>query len=365
MNHHKLAISTVSLGWHASHTLGRKLAAAAEAGFQGVEIYITDLDSYAAGAGIARVQAAEEIRRLCAQHHLGIVCLGSFNNFEGDPRRSLEERLHSAREWIAMARALGTDVIQVPSNEDPDAVGDMDTIVAELQALADLGLHESSSPSLPAVRFAYEALGWGTHVADWEESLRVVDLVARPNFGLCLDSYHVLGRLWADPRSPSGRRPGGDAALRRSLGTFRERFANPVPPSSSSQTQTQTQTHPLIYIQLSDAERLRPPILPGHEAYSPHKDGVHSWCRYGRLFPLERDRGAYLPVEDVARAWLLQLNNNDNKDGGGGGIVGCWVSMEIFHRDMERQENGPEHWAQRGRRSWDELVKRLGLDWTD
>ncbi|OQV00584.1 hypothetical protein CLAIMM_06063 [Cladophialophora immunda] len=349
----KLAISTISLGWHASHTLERKLAAAAAAGFQGVEIYITDLDSYATTRAIPRVTAATEIQRLCAQHQLEVVCLGSFDNFEGNPRRSLEERLHRAEEWIAMARALGTDVIQVPSNDDRDAVGDMATVVAELQALADLGLRgRESEPAFRPVRFAYEALGWATHVADWEESLRVVDRVARPNFGLCLDTYHVLARLWADPRASSGRRPGGDAALRRSLETFRERFAKPPNNDSSTTTTTTTttKTQPIIYIQLSDAERLVPPILPGHEAYSADKDGVHSWCRYGRLFPLERDRGAYLPIEDIARAWLKDSS---------GAWTGGWVSMEIFHREMVREESGPEHWAQRGRRSWEELAKRL------
>ncbi|EXJ70131.1 uncharacterized protein A1O5_07204 [Cladophialophora psammophila CBS 110553] len=340
---HRLAISTISLGWHASHTLERKLAAAAAAGFQGVEMFITDLDGYATTHGITRVQAAEDIKRLCAQRNLEIVCLGSFDNFEGHPTRSLEERLQIAREWIAMADGLGTDVIQVPSNDDKDAVGDIDTVVADLQALADLGLRQESTAiaGLP-VKFAYEALGWATHVADWEESLRVVERVARPNFGLCLDTYHVLARLWADPRSPTGRRPGGDAALRMSLETFRARFTDPATTvSSTAQT-------PIVYVQLSDAERLAPPILPGHAAYSEHQDGVHSWCRYGRLFPLERARGAYLPVLDVARTWLKDSGWTDG-----------WVSMEVFHRDMEREGSGPEHWAERGRRSWEELVKRL------
>ncbi|OAP54201.1 hypothetical protein AYL99_11736 [Fonsecaea erecta] len=40
-------------------------------------------------------------------------------------------------------------------------------------------------------------------------------------------------------------------------------------------TQTQTQAHPLIYIQVSDAERFLSPILPGHEAYSAHMAGTY------------------------------------------------------------------------------------------
>lgn len=327
---HRLAISSISLGWHTTHTLPRKLAAASAAGFTGVEIFITDLDKFTASEGISRLEAASRIQTLCRQHSLHIVCLGSFDNFEGgDAHAGLSERLALATEWIGLAHALGTTVIQIPSNDDASAREA--TIVSDLQALADLGLAAS-----PSVTFAYEALGWGVHVADWEESLRVVQAVARPNFGLCLDTYHVLGRLWADPRAESGRRPGGDAALRASI----ERFLDVVKDEKVREK--------IVYVQLSDAEKMDPPILPGrHEAYDPVKDGVHSWCTYGRLFPLEEEKGAYLPMDGIARAWLRQS-----------GWEG-WVSMEIFHRDMKREEGGPEEWADRGKRSWDKLVSRI------
>ena len=328
---HKISISTISLGWHDSHTLPRKLAAASAAGFQGVEVFITDLVGHARTQNISQLEAANEVKILCAQNHLEIVCLGSFDNFEGDARRPLRTRLTIAETWIAQAHELGTNVIQIPSNDDKDAVGDMAVIISELQELAELGLQAK-----PPIKFAYEALGWGTHVADWEESLRVVEVVDRPNFGLCLDTYHVLARLWADPRAYSGRRPGGDAALQASLNRFLTRFKH-----------DEKFRHKIIYIQLSDAERVDPPILPGHAAYNENKDGVHSWCTYGRLFPLETEKGAYLPMEGISRTWL--------KESGWKG----WVSMEIFHRDMKREESGPEEWATRGRESWDRLLAAI------
>lgn len=324
---HKLAISTISLGWHSTHHLERKLAAAANAGFQGVEVFITDLDKYAAAHGLSRVNSAARIKDHCLQHGLDIVCLGSFDNFEGDPVHSLSDRLELAEEWIAMAHELGTTVIQIPSNDAKDAIGELSTITTEFQALSDLGLQAT-----PPIFFAYEALGWGTHVADWEESLRIVELVDRPNFGLCLDTYHVLARLWADPRAHSGRRPGGDAALRASLERFALRCTDPKVREK------------IIYIQLSDAERMIPPILPDHEAYSKEKDGAYSWCTYGRLFPFEVENGAYLPMEDILKTWL------DSSDRRG------WVSMEIFHRDMKEEKHGPESWATRGKRSWEKVL---------
>lgn len=47
-------------------------------------------------------------------------------------------------------------------------------------------------------------------MADWEEFSRIVELVNRANFGVCLDTYHILARLWVDPTDPKmGVRPGG------------------------------------------------------------------------------------------------------------------------------------------------------------
>lgn len=325
MESNRIAISTISLGWDSSHTLERKIAAAKAAGFQGVEMFITDLDAYANAHGESRIEAARGIKQMCEAQGIHILCLGSFDNFEGEPT-PLADRLRTAKEWLDMAKALGTNIIQIPSNDSKNAVGDEATIVDELRDLADLGLQEQ-----PPVSFAYEALAWGTHVADWEESLRIVQLVDRSNFGLCLDTYHVLARLWADPRSPSGLRAGGDAALWASV----QRFHNECPKEK------------IIYIQLSDAEKLSPPILPGHPAYNEQKDGPHSWCTYGRLFPMESEKGAYLPIEDISRAWLV--------DSGWTG----WVSMEIFHRTMELESADPEHWARRGRDSWKKLKEVL------
>lgn len=325
MERHKRAISSVSLGWHASHTLERKISAVQAAGYQGIELFITDLDAYVKAHRVSRIESARRIKQMCADRHIEILCLGSFDNFEGQPS-PLQERLKTAAEWLEIANTLGTIVIQIPSNDNKEAVGDVNVIVGELRALADLGAQQS-----PPITFAYEALAWGTHVADWEESLRIVELVDRANFGLCLDTYHVVSRLWADPRSKSGIRAGGDAALRASI----DRFNDHCPPDK------------IVYIQLSDAEKLSPPLLPGHPAYDEDKDGPHAWCSYGRLFPLEVEEKAYFPMQDICRAWLVQS-----------GWSG-WVSMEIFHRKMKDEAAGPELWAERGRKSWEALTKIL------
>lgn len=323
MDNHRLSISTISMGWHPSHILEDKLTAASKHGFAGVEIFWTDLKAFAERHTISPAKAAPLVRELCRDKGLAIICLGSFDNFEGS-QSPLRERLALAKEWIDIARGLGTDMIQIPSNDEKVCSGEEDTIVDELRQLADTG-----SAVSPPIRFAYEALGWGTHVADWEESLRIVELVDRGNFGLCLDTYHILARLWADPTSENGMRPGGAAALNASM----RRILKDCP------------THRIFYIQLSDAERCKPPLVAGHKAYSPEKAPSHSWCSWGRLFPGEVSEGAYLPMTDICHALLGRHQG--------------WISMEVFHRKMEDEAANPEHWAERGRASWECLCSSL------
>ena len=70
-----------------------------------------------------------------------VVCLCPFTLFEGDSG-TLEVRLKRASEFIKKAQALGTDIVQIPSNWDAEARGHFTTIVSEFAVLADLGAQE-------------------------------------------------------------------------------------------------------------------------------------------------------------------------------------------------------------------------------
>ena len=45
----------------------------------------------------------------------------------------------------------------------------------------------------------------------------IVKAVSMPNFGLCLDTFHIAGRVWADPAAISGKNVDGPEALANSL----------------------------------------------------------------------------------------------------------------------------------------------------
>lgn len=334
---HKVGIATVSLGWHSSHTIERKLDSIARQGFTGVEIYHPDLVTFAEQHALTLLQAASKIGDLCRSQDIKVIALQPLFDFAG-VLTPLEARLDAARQFIGLARALGAEMIQVPSTFEPRSTGDERVIVEELRALADEG--KASSPESPTMLFAYEALAWGIHHASLDDAVRIVKLVDRANFGLCLDTYHVLARVWADPHSPSsgtGLKPGGPAALEATL----QRFMAQCPAEK------------IFYVQLSDAEKLQQPLYPGHPGYKlewAHWDVTMHWCVWGRLFPYEIEHGAYFPMDGILRCWLKEKQWKG------------WVSMEIFHRDMANEALGPEILVERGYRSWCNIKARLHLD---
>ncbi|ROT41966.1 3-dehydroshikimate dehydratase [Sodiomyces alkalinus F11] len=343
----RLAISTVSLGrcW-AGHTLEHKLDMAAKYNYGGIELWHEDLMDMAdrfpeGGASVVANQlaAARYVRQLCADRRLTILNLQPFQHYEG-----LVDRAHHARRvdefrlWLRLCHALGTSLIAVASNVLPaDQVSpDLDLHVADLREIADLAAAAAASPP---VRLTFESLAWGTRVDTWEESWDVVCRVDRPNFGLCLDTFNMAGRIYADPAAETGLAGSGsisnaEEAVRASMG----RLVASVDPAR------------VFYVQVVDAERLREPLRPGHAFWNGEQPPRMMWSRNCRLFYGETSRGAYLPVREMAAAIFQGL-----------GFEG-WVSLELFHRRIVDEDPAvPEELAQRGALSWVKLVRDMRL----
>jgi 4-hydroxyphenylpyruvate dioxygenase len=337
----------MSLGraWH--HSLEHKFKQASTAGFRGVEIFYEDLEYFArALPGFENtrdgkeplspnqlVAAATEIRKLCADLNLEIVGLQPFLFYEGLlDRAEHAKRIEKLNVWFEIVDALDVDIIQIPSNFLPASqlTGDIDAVVADMVEVADLGAKRARP-----IRFAYENLCWGTHVDTWEQAWEVVRRVDRPNFGVCLDTFNIAGRVWADPARADGKVENADEALQASL----ERMVEVVDVAK------------VFYIQLVDAERLESPLVEGHEWYAEDQPARMSWSRNARCFMYESERGGYLPIEKVARAIVDGL-----------GYKG-WVSMELFSRTMsDPRPEVPEEHASRGIRSWGKIVNALALN---
>jgi 4-hydroxyphenylpyruvate dioxygenase len=261
--------------------------------------------------------------------------IGPFNNCEGllDPIAKAE-KLEELNLWFKIARILGTDVIQIPCTYMTEGVTeDVEVVSRDLREIADIGASQN-----PPFRFAYENLCWGTFNDTWEKAWGVVKAVDRDNFGMCLDTFNIAGREYADPSRPDGKVENADVVFAESM----RRMVREI------------DVKKVFYVQVVDAERLSRPLDRNHEFYVEGQKPRMSWSRNCRLFLCEEERGGYLPVLDVLKAIC------DEKEGLG---YKGWISMELFNRSLlvEGSEVPTEH-AERAMRSWGKIVKAMGWE---
>src|SRR3954454_3823919 len=169
------SIATVCL----SGTLEDKLAAAARAGFDGIELFEADL--------LGSPLAPAGVRAGAGARGLSIELYQPFRDFEGVAPEQLERNLRRAEHKLDVMDALGADTMLVCSNFAPDAIDDDALAAAQLHALAERA-------AARGMRIAYEALAWGTNVSEYDHAWRIVDAADHPALGTCLDSFHVLSR---------------------------------------------------------------------------------------------------------------------------------------------------------------------------
>jgi 4-hydroxyphenylpyruvate dioxygenase len=214
---HATSIASVSLGG----SLIEKLEAATAAGFTGIELFEPDLLSF---KGHYR-----ELRRLVADLGVRIEILQPFRDFEGMPPEQRAKAFDRAERKFDIMTEIGTDLMLVCSNVNPDARGEPGRLAEDLAELA-------SRAGRRGLRIGYEALCWGRHVRRWQDAWKIVQAANHPALGLIVDSFHTLAL-------------DGDCAGLRSLDPDR-----------------------LFFVQIADA----------HAAQG---DDLREWSRHTRAFP--------------------------------------------------------------------------------
>jgi 4-hydroxyphenylpyruvate dioxygenase len=169
------SIATVCL----SGGLTEKLAAAARAGFDGVEIFENDL--------LASPLSPEEIRDRAAGLGLAIELYQPMRDIEAVPAELFARNLRRAERKFATMRRLGATMLLVCSSTSREAEDDDGLAAEQLRGLAERA-HEHG------IKIAYEALAWGRHVNTYEHAWRIVERADHPALGVCLDSFHILSR---------------------------------------------------------------------------------------------------------------------------------------------------------------------------
>lgn len=213
-----LGIATLSLGsCDAGHSLFDKFQAAAETGFNSVELFDNDWysfrDNFAKERGyplpaeegdLASREAAREVGKMAKRFNIRISCFQPLRTFEGFVEE--EDRRDARRHAKGILDVMGlfdTDLLLVCSTTipSPRTTGDLETAASDLSWLAELAATYS-----PPIRVMYEGLSFGAHRRRWQDVWEVIEKVNRPNFGLCLDSFNTLALEWADPYQSSGRK---------------------------------------------------------------------------------------------------------------------------------------------------------------
>ena len=172
----KLSAATVSLG---NGTLEEKLAAAAAAGLDGVELCEPDLQA----SRLSPAQAGQAAADLGLRFYL----YQPFRDFEAVPGSQLQANLDRAERAFDTMAALQADTLLVCSNASPQAIDDDGLAASQLALLADRAWARG-------LRVAWEAMSWATRVSDYRHGWQIVRAAAHPALGVCLDSFHILAQ---------------------------------------------------------------------------------------------------------------------------------------------------------------------------
>ncbi|KDQ49530.1 hypothetical protein JAAARDRAFT_63705 [Jaapia argillacea MUCL 33604] len=351
------SIFSLSLGRHLS--LPEKLECAAEAGFKGFELYFDDFFNFAASytpsahsafppsSSIQRAEqellAAAYIRDLCASLGLEIICFQPLRDFEGWRYRSAESlRKRREAQWVlSIARELGTDLLCLASNVQPrfsPSMAGPSRAEWERQAVEDLrwiadeaSREEYRLDDGRGMRVAFESLAWGAYSYTTAQAWSLVSRADRPNLGLILDSFNALAREWADPTSrySGGRLPNGPRSLQRLTDLISSLPAEKI-----------------FLLQLADANLPLPHLQKEFEDVNLTPSLLLRWSRTSRLFPLESERGAYLPVVEFTKAVHKT------------GFRGMW-SVEVFNEILDDESAWGRPLATRGFESLRKLEKAV------
>lgn len=106
------AISSLSF----SGPLEHKIAAAAEAGFAGIEIFREDIVGFDG--------APEDVARLAAENGIAVVSLQSLRDFEALPEGERGWAMERAGRFLDLAGRIGAPLLVVCANTRADALAD-------------------------------------------------------------------------------------------------------------------------------------------------------------------------------------------------------------------------------------------------
>jgi 2-keto-myo-inositol isomerase len=173
MNLSNFGMDTITL----AGPLEAKLRASSDAGFSQIMLWAKDLAGHPGGL--------DDAVRLVRGSGVRVTGLQVMRDFEGLSGALHEYKLDIARQMLQMCHAVGAPLLMVCSSTSSHATGDTAVIARHLAKLATLAVPLG-------VRVGYEALSWGRHVNQYQQSWEIVETADHANLGMVIDSFHML-----------------------------------------------------------------------------------------------------------------------------------------------------------------------------
>jgi 4-hydroxyphenylpyruvate dioxygenase len=166
-------IATISV----NGALRTKLRAIADAGFEHVEIFESDL--------LASPEPVHVIGAMMRDLGLTCVAFQPFRDFEGMPATLRKRVFDRAERKFDVLEALGTDLMLVSANVSPDALADRGRMVDDFRELGERA-------AARRLRVAFEPLAWARHIRDPHDAWEIVRQADHAAVGLALDAFNCL-----------------------------------------------------------------------------------------------------------------------------------------------------------------------------
>lgn len=350
----ELGIATLSLGNWREHKLAPRLEAAAQAGYQWIDLFDECWAAYLEEHGLdgerlweatpENLQVARKLGDLVKSLGMRIACTQPLRKIEGI-KDAVERQatLDLVAKRFPFMRAFDTDLVFMCANIRTDAgvSSDLKIVAKDLAELGDMASAFSKADGGRMLKIGYEGLSWATRNT-WSASWEAVRAANRPNVGLIIDAFNVLAVEFADPYHP--------ARHGRIYPTIEESIE--VLCLSLASLAVSVPGDRIFFFQVGDAELIDPQKFP--PPADPDTAALLPWSRGHRLFPFEGSKGGYMPVELVAAAVLAT------------GYKGP-LSLEVFNNSLNVPGThvAPEH-ARRGitgLRKLVDTVKRIPAFW--
>ncbi|WLS77164.1 sugar phosphate isomerase/epimerase family protein [Erwinia pyri] len=168
-----LFINTVLLGG----TPQEKVMAAAQAGFDQVELWRQDLEAHAGDA--------KNLAGLLDTQQTGLTDYQVLLDFTGAPDKRRDAKRQEALQMLETAVLLGATTLLTPASTDAECIAGREE--EDLRWL-------SREAGKRGVRIAFEAMAWSTHINTLPAAWKLVQKIDEPNLGLVVDAFHIFVR---------------------------------------------------------------------------------------------------------------------------------------------------------------------------